>query len=551
MHTSLLALAGTLALALSASAQQHVIVTGVAPHRPPGRVPARRNLNDIYNIGGPQWDLYIQAVAAMQAKSQDDKRGWFALSVIHGLPFLEYDGSGERKSGKGSWGGYCPHGESIFLPWHRPYVLLFEQEMVRIAEEIAAKYPGGVRRRYLAAAASLRSPYWDWAADSAVPPATVPLQVTVNTPTGQQTIDNPLQTYKFPKELIDGAYGKFDFDKRPQIYRCRSPFTYPDSANKSLEERNLKTNIYATFTHSKTYDEFAITGNNGVGLETVHNWIHGDAACGEQLMHLSLAAFDPLFFLHHTNVDRLWAYWQAIHPSESLYNDSYRGGARWSVPEDSRITPDSELQPFWRTDAAFYTARQGATLEGKGYTYDGLAFWAMSAEEMKRSATAKINSLYGPETSKRRSGKERRTLEERTTTQYFIRVEANRADIARPSSIEVFIAGNKAGDLTVMELPTSGSLVSGFSIDEVIRDALGGNGTVSDVAGRQVEIAITQPDGTRLLAGAIESLKLAIHEVTVTAPLSLDEFPEVGEPNIYQVRTFERDGPKYDDGKKE
>ncbi|MFD2884266.1 tyrosinase family protein [Pseudomonas lini] len=48
------------------------------------------------------------------------------------------------------------------------------------------------------------------------------------------------------------------------------------------------------------------------GEERIHNnvhvWVGGD-------MGLSSSPNDPVFFLHHCNVDRLWAAWQAKHPA--------------------------------------------------------------------------------------------------------------------------------------------------------------------------------------------------------------------------------------------
>ncbi len=37
-----------------------------------------------------------------------------------------------------------------------------------------------------------------------------------------------------------------------------------------------------------------MTANNGVGLEQIRNWIHGDASCGQQFWQPDLSGFDPL-----------------------------------------------------------------------------------------------------------------------------------------------------------------------------------------------------------------------------------------------------------------
>jgi hypothetical protein len=42
----------------------------------------------------------------------------------------------------------------------------------------------------------------------------------------------------------------------------------------------------------------------GVSLETPHNDVH--VACGFPMTSVTFAAFHPVFFLHHCNIDRLY-----------------------------------------------------------------------------------------------------------------------------------------------------------------------------------------------------------------------------------------------------
>ncbi|KAJ6788012.1 hypothetical protein PWT90_01124 [Aphanocladium album] len=528
----------TLGLASTAVAQDHILVTGIATTQ--GRtVPVRQNINDLQSAGGPAWDLYVQAVASLQKMSQQDRLGWFQVMAIHGQPFMEYDNAGPRQKPEGTraWGGYCPHGELVFLPWHRPYVMLYEQALSQAAVAIAETYPEKTRATYRAAARALRSPYWDWSADSNIPGATVPLNLTVNGPKGAVSIQNPLQTYIFPKELTDGKYGGFDVQKRPQIYRCRAPSAYPKTANAKLAARDMKSNVYAAFTQSTTFEEFASQGNNGVGLEFIHNWIHSDATCGEQLLNLALSAFDPLFMLHHTNVDRLWAYWQYIKPAEGVFGGSYAGQARWATPEGTTITTDSVLEPFYRTQTEKHTSKTVLNLNGLGYTYDGLEYWRMNAEQLRKAAVAKVNTLYGPPPAepRRNTPEERRATAAEKTTQYFVRLEVDREQVDRPSSLAVFIDGQKAGDLAVMELPVTGTMKSGFCVDKLVQAAVANNDTAASIAESKISVSVVKPDGSSVPASHIPSLKVVLHEVTVTPAKSVDEFPTVSPATIYKV----------------
>jgi len=45
--------------------------------------------------------------------------------------------------------------------------------------------------------------------------------------------------------------------------------------------------------------------------DSMHVWIGGD------MDDISTSAFDPIFWMHHTNVDRLWARWQRLNPTSS------------------------------------------------------------------------------------------------------------------------------------------------------------------------------------------------------------------------------------------
>lgn len=47
-----------------------------------------------------------------------------------------------------------------------------------------------------------------------------------------------------------------------------------------------------------------------------HGWVHG--LVGGQMGSVAYAGFDPIFFLHHCNVDRLWWNWQRANPGASL-----------------------------------------------------------------------------------------------------------------------------------------------------------------------------------------------------------------------------------------
>jgi tyrosinase len=64
----------------------------------------------------------------------------------------------------------------------------------------------------------------------------------------------------------------------------------------------------------------------------LHNYIHGDIGGDTGFMRThSLAARDPIFWLHHANFDRFWALWQTLPGSVELHE---QGGAPTSIVSD-------------------------------------------------------------------------------------------------------------------------------------------------------------------------------------------------------------------------
>jgi hypothetical protein len=130
-----------------------------------------------------------------------------------------------------------PIKDLLFVTWHRPYVALFEvrglsleldwiiklkslqQVLVSHAVRIAAEYPPDLQPEYVAAAQSLRQPYWDWASDSTIPPAAYAVNVTVRAPCGVIEIPNPLCGYRFQQVPVESTFGGF-LATYPQTIRC-------------------------------------------------------------------------------------------------------------------------------------------------------------------------------------------------------------------------------------------------------------------------------------------------------------------------------------------
>lgn len=115
-----------------------------------------------------------------------------------------------------------------------------QQTLVKEAAALADNYPASHRSVYQQAARDLRAPYWDWALEPWLPGAVLPETVTVNAAAAGgsavvgKTLDNPLYTFRFPREVMQGRLGAFNTYDR--MYRCSDP----KAANQNLGSRGYK-----------------------------------------------------------------------------------------------------------------------------------------------------------------------------------------------------------------------------------------------------------------------------------------------------------------------
>ena len=209
---------------------------------------------------------------------------------LHGMapndPILQTWRDGVRlmkaASGNVSWAGFaaihggatdfnlCPHGNWYFLPWHRAYLLTYERVV-----------------RNLTGNNDFALPYWDWTLDRQMPPAFV--DATFN---GQP---NPLfeaqRTASPTAALPDSTVGSAIIN---QIL-SQSPFeTFGTS--RPVGQNNL----------DQSWINCEFCGTFGTLESTPHNLVHVFVG---GIMGRANSALDPLFMMHHCNIDRIWWLW--------------------------------------------------------------------------------------------------------------------------------------------------------------------------------------------------------------------------------------------------
>ncbi|KAF2435742.1 Di-copper centre-containing protein [Tothia fuscella] len=354
--------------------------------------------------GGPAWDLYLLSLQAFQQKNQTEMFSWFQFSGIHGYPEVNWDGV--ESVANHQVVGYAPHSAILFGPWHRLYLAAYEQIISQLAQDIAAQYPANQLAKYQAAATTLRIPYWDWANSAALPACLSTPTITVNSPRGRTSFDNPLASYLFHPVPNDGSFPPgWDVSSLPKTSRL------PDgNGNSRTSELNrvlaanqagLRDNLYYLIARQTRYGPFSNNGfpidqRNGQmdSIENIHNTIHG--LVGGHMNYVVISAYDPLFFLHHTNIDRIFSIWSAINPKSYVVPQKNSGGTYAQAPgsvEDIH-TP---LKPF-HSDAngSFHTSTTARDTMTFGYSYPEVVDWNVTPNQLASNVRSIVNTLYAP-----------------------------------------------------------------------------------------------------------------------------------------------------------
>jgi tyrosinase len=197
-----------------------------------------------------------------------------------------------------SWptaGGNRAHGGPVFLPWHRLFLRRLEQAVQAVSDDPNAALP-----------------YWDWSGDGALPAAaqlSSPVWSRLGPPRGQ-VATGPLAEFRV---RLTQAGDRLVVGPPRRIWRdgARGITTLPSPND---EVWTLADGLYDGPPWDPDADSFR---NKAEGWQDpredlqrrephmhnrVHVWVGGDMAPGS-------SPNDPVFFLNHCNVDRLWEAW--------------------------------------------------------------------------------------------------------------------------------------------------------------------------------------------------------------------------------------------------
>lgn len=239
------------------------------------------------NVWDPTILWYAKAVGDMQKRPTNDPTSWAYQAAIHGFgpetprpaPPLP------PKSEQTRYWKQCQHSTWYFLPWHRVYLFYFEQ----IVAATVAKLGGP---------AGWSLPYWNYCAPLTANPSAWQLPPAFRERNLPDGTPNPLLVETRDK----GNQGENVADARSVSLRC---LTDANFGGRDIGDPGFGGPDTAFPNH--------MGGHVPGQLESVpHNMIHDDV--GGLMGDPNTAALDPIFYVHHSNVDRMWVVWAKRDP---------------------------------------------------------------------------------------------------------------------------------------------------------------------------------------------------------------------------------------------
>lgn len=288
---------------LSVSRRQFLVATGAtlaATALPGGRAFGQqlakyRRLN-LTNAKAPLAS-YQKAISAMLALPPSDPRNWYRNAFTHTLD--------------------CPHGNWWFLPWHRGYLGWFEQTC-----------------RELSGDSSFALPYWDWTALPRIPEQF--FQGVLNPQNNafiasleafEKEFRNPMSNLwkSFSPAQLQQLQAR-GFNSIDDVWKGveGDPMFFPLNQARGLTQAapyfdavTRKAVSLPTLQAALRPTEFvdfgspiALQHSQSAGFGILegqpHNNVHNNTG---GFMGDFLSPVDPIFFMHHSNIDRIWDLW--------------------------------------------------------------------------------------------------------------------------------------------------------------------------------------------------------------------------------------------------
>lgn len=200
------------------------------------------------------------------------------------------------------------HNVGAFLPWHRLYMRAHEKLL-----QDECGYTGA-------------QPYWEEALD----------------------VDNLIDSIVFSNSTGFGGFGDDCVTDGPFANLELHITQYTNYGNYCLS-RSIGENIFegastaniATCMNTTTYEE-------AYQCWQVSPHTAGHGGVGGTMLDVVASPSDPLFFLHHTNLDRLWWNWQSVNLTTRLTDISGRNVPTDTYRQQNNFSlPGTDITDYW------------------------------------------------------------------------------------------------------------------------------------------------------------------------------------------------------------
>ncbi|XP_076918972.1 polyphenol oxidase I, chloroplastic-like [Bidens hawaiensis] len=234
---------------------------------------------------------YIRAIAAMRALPDDDPRSFVNQAKIH----CAYCNGGYTQADSGT--GFPNiniqiHNSWLFFPFHRWYLYFYERILGSLIDE-----------------PEFALPFWKWDEPAGMPIPSIFLPGEPNPLFDQYRDPNHIED-----RLLDLDYSGTDKEipDQQQIY-CNLSTVYRDLVRNGGDQLSFFGGKYVAG-DSPVANGAPSVGSVEAGSHTaVHRWV-GDPSQpnGEDMANFYSAGYDPIFYVHHANVDRMWKLWKDL-----------------------------------------------------------------------------------------------------------------------------------------------------------------------------------------------------------------------------------------------
>jgi tyrosinase len=308
---------------------------------------------NVWELGGDWADpilWYARGVKAMQSRALNEPTAWRFYGAIHGidpnlwqqLGYLSPADPMPSDADVATYWNQCQHGSWYFLPWHRGYVIAFEavirDAVVKLGgpADWALPYWNYFKPNQNQLPAAFASPDWP---DGGKNPLYVPQRYGPNNDANVLVPTNLINL----DALTDSDFTGSADGGSPGFGGVDTGFSHGGQVHGALE----------TQPHDLVH---VLVG--GTDVETGLPGVMSDP---------DTAGLDPIFWLHHANIDRLWEVWR-----ENPITHVDPPDPNW-VNGPAAVGDRAFVLPMPGGVSWTYTPGQMSSLAEVGYTYDDLS----------------------------------------------------------------------------------------------------------------------------------------------------------------------------------